>query len=188
MSQTGRLAHVAGVTLTLANLLRTFDQARAAVLEDVTEGVESAAHVLLRVLHEDGPMRGSTLAEALGLDKSTVSRRVASLVQEGLIERRADPDDGRACILVPTAAGCEVIDENSRRRLDFFAQILAEWDTASVEELDRLLARFAEDYATAHLDWMSERHRRHEPPAPRLEPERPEQDRRRVAPTGSSTR
>ena len=42
------------------------------------------------------------LAAAVHSDPSTVSRQVAALVRAGLIERQADPEDGRASVLVPT--------------------------------------------------------------------------------------
>ena len=46
-------------------------------------------------------------------DPSTVSRQVASLVKAGLVERQADPDDGRASILVPTELGRAKVREHS---------------------------------------------------------------------------
>ena len=48
-----------------------------------------------------GRQRASALAELVGADPSTVSRQVASLVKAGFVDREADPDDGRACLLVP---------------------------------------------------------------------------------------
>ena len=41
----------------------------------------------------------------LGLDKSTVSRQVSHLVDLGLVDRAADPVDGRAQVLTPSAEG-----------------------------------------------------------------------------------
>ena len=47
----------------------------------------------------------ATSSNRLGLDKSTVSRQVAHLVDLGLVERAADPVDGRAQVLTPSAEG-----------------------------------------------------------------------------------
>jgi len=59
----------------------------------------------LETLAEYGPMRSSTLAERLFLDKSTTSRVAATLVKKGYVEQRTDDADGRALALQVTAAG-----------------------------------------------------------------------------------
>ena len=47
----------------------------------------------------------ATLVARLGLDKSTVSRQVASLVDLGLVDRAPDPADGRAQVLTAVGRG-----------------------------------------------------------------------------------
>lgn len=59
----------------------------------------------LEVLVRRGPMRAQALAEALRLDKSTVTRVVDALVRKGYAERLADPDDARATSLRATPSG-----------------------------------------------------------------------------------
>ncbi len=59
----------------------------------------------LETLVQHGPMRSSTLAERLFLDKSTTSRVAATLVKKGYVEQRADEADGRATALQVTAPG-----------------------------------------------------------------------------------
>lgn len=59
----------------------------------------------LEALVERGPMRSTTLAEQLFLDKSTTSRVVATLVKKGYVEQRADAADGRATALHATPSG-----------------------------------------------------------------------------------
>ena len=63
------------------------------------------ATMLLFHLCKDGPQRSSALAAAACVDPSTVSRQVADLVDLGLVERRADPHDGRATLLAATDRG-----------------------------------------------------------------------------------
>jgi len=85
------------------------------------------------------------LAVSAGLDPSTVSRAVAALVANGLVERRADPDDGRASILVVTERGHA---ELARVR-DWYHQLhrraLAHWSPEEVEALTTSLARLTID-------------------------------------------
>ena len=59
----------------------------------------------LETLVEHGPMRLSTLAERLFLDKSTTSRVVNTLVRKGYVEQWADATDGRAMLISATRHG-----------------------------------------------------------------------------------
>ena len=54
---------------------------------------------------EDGRLRMSDLADRVVLSRTRVSRLVGEVVARGLVERRADPTDGRAQLAVITAAG-----------------------------------------------------------------------------------
>ncbi|KOX28736.1 MarR family transcriptional regulator [Saccharothrix sp. NRRL B-16348] len=85
------------------------------------------------------------LATSAGLDPSTVSRAVAALVANGLVERRADPADGRASILVVTERGhAELAD--ARDWYDrLLGRALADWSPEEVEALTRALGRLTTD-------------------------------------------
>jgi DNA-binding MarR family transcriptional regulator len=119
--------------------------------------VEWSAHVVLRQISVDGPMRAATLAEALQSDPSTVSRQVAPLVQRGLLERRADPDDGRASLLVLTDKGHALMAEHDQVRLARFAEMLSGWTDSELSEFAELLARFTTAYETASGTWIQDR-------------------------------
>ncbi len=105
-------------------------------------------HALLARLAKTGPMRASDLAEHLCFDPSTVSRQVSGLVKAGLIARQADPNDGRASILVPTEAGRERIERMARLRGDLFAPLIAHWSAGDRADFARLLADFANTLST----------------------------------------
>jgi DNA-binding MarR family transcriptional regulator len=104
----------------------------------------AAAHVLGH-LAETGPQRVGAIAQAVGTDPSTVSRQVAALVAAGLVERRADPDDGRAHLLAVTEAGLRCCAEGRRKRVEMLVSVLADWPEDSRERLAELLGRFADD-------------------------------------------
>ena len=53
----------------------------------------------LATIEEMGPQRISTLAAHESMDPSVATRVVASLESQGLLERRDDPDDRRACLV-----------------------------------------------------------------------------------------
>ena len=104
----------------------------------------AAAHVLARLV-DAGPQRVGALADAVGTDPSTVSRQVTELVTAALVERRADPDDGRAQLLAATAAGVRHCADGRRRRSELIAAALADWPDDARHRLAELLGRFADD-------------------------------------------
>lgn len=106
------------------------------------DGIEQAAYMILFVLVSDGPRRTTALAEAIHSDTSTVSRQVGALVRHGLVERQADPADGRACLLAATPRGIECFEAHRRARTAEMIQVLANWSNQDLrngaELLDRL--------------------------------------------------
>ena len=109
------------------------------------DGIEYPAYGLLARLVHDGPLRMTALAEAVHADPSTVSRQTGALIRHGLVERRADPVDGRASILVPTDEGHRVFDDNRRRHNENMARILSGWSAEDVRSLAVLLTRLNTD-------------------------------------------
>ena len=95
-------------------------------------------------------MRASDLADRLCADPSTVSRQVAGLVKAGLVERRADPDDGRASILVPTPEGQVRVDRMIEMRGRLFAPLVAGWSSDDRAVFSRLLTEFAHGLIDRH--------------------------------------
>jgi DNA-binding MarR family transcriptional regulator len=85
------------------------------------------------------------LAAHAGLDPSTVSRAVATLVAQGLVERRADPVDGRASLLVVTPAGRAALDEANAWFGTLLDQALAGWTADDRLALSATLHRLAHD-------------------------------------------
>lgn len=108
--------------------------------------IEPAAFSILFQLLQAGPMRSGALADALYSDASTISRQAATLVKRGVLERRADPDDGRASVLAVTDFGREVAAEMRVRRNRGLQQILADWAPAEREVFAGLLLRFVDGY------------------------------------------
>jgi DNA-binding MarR family transcriptional regulator len=112
------------------------------------EGLERPAYAMLSCLVQDGPQRTGKLAELLHAEASTISRQTRSLVAHGLVERRADPVDGRACVLAATTDGVRVFEENRRIRSRRLAGILAGWPEADRAVLTDLLERLIDGIET----------------------------------------
>jgi DNA-binding MarR family transcriptional regulator len=110
------------------------------------QGMDKSAFVLLATLSGLGECRSSALAEAVLSDPSTVSRQVAGLVKDGLVERRADPGDGRASVLAVTEAGRELLIDRRRQRNEAIEQMFAEWPDEDLKIFAELFERFVQDY------------------------------------------
>jgi DNA-binding MarR family transcriptional regulator len=91
---------------------RLLAMALTAVIDELHERLADAGwprvrpmwgFVLLAV--RDGPRNIGEVGELLGVTKQAAAKVVASLVDEGLVERRADPGDRRAAVLGLTPDG-----------------------------------------------------------------------------------
>src|SRR3954451_12791953 len=109
------------------------------------ETLDSGSFWLLKTLAASGPQRVTDLATCAGLDVSTVSRHIAQLHSAGLIERGPDPADGRAHRVELSATGIERFNAALSTRPSLLENCLEAWDPRDLEELDKLLTRFAAD-------------------------------------------
>ncbi|MFE0020561.1 MarR family winged helix-turn-helix transcriptional regulator [Amycolatopsis sp. NPDC059021] len=125
----------------LVRLVRLINKAKSQVSKQGPDGIERAAYAILFALIHEGPQRTSKLAEMMHAEISTVSRQSSSLVQHGLVERQADPEDGRACLLAPTAEGLRVFEENRKQRNQWLAEVLADWPEEDRQSLNKLFNR-----------------------------------------------
>ena len=125
----------------LVRLMRAMGRAKSQVASAGPDGLERAAYGLLFCLVHDGPQRTSQLAENLHTEISTVSRQTSALVSHGLVERQADPDDGRATLLAPTTEGVRVFERNRKQRNQWLANITSDWPAGDREQLSALLDR-----------------------------------------------
>ena len=126
----------------LVRFMRLSKRAASRFASAHVDGIEQAAYLILYVLVSEGPRRTTALAEAVHSDTSTVSRQVGALVRHGLVERQADPADGRACLLAATPRGSECFEAHRRARTAEMMQVLANWSKEDLKDgadlLDRL--------------------------------------------------
>jgi len=98
-------------------------------------------HALLEIGPSDG-LSVKELSSRLGLDKSTLSRTVDSLVEGGLAERAASPGDRRSVAVRLTARGRAAAERINRawNRIcaDMFASIPGKKHGSVVEAMDMI--------------------------------------------------
>jgi DNA-binding MarR family transcriptional regulator len=106
---------------------------------------EAPIDALCGVLAEHGPMRLTDLADALWLDKSTVTRQVATLEAAGLATRVPDPSDGRAALVGLTEEGSILLGRVRQGRREGLREALSGWSAEEVAQLAAMLERFNRD-------------------------------------------
>jgi DNA-binding MarR family transcriptional regulator len=136
---------VAHLGTQVGRFMRQIGLLRSQMAKHEGDGIEWSAYSVLFHLVSTGPIRPGALAEAMCADPSTVSRQVTALIEHGLVERQADPDDRRAARLVATQLGQAALGRKQATRDALFARVLAEWSAEDVHRLTALLGRFTSD-------------------------------------------
>jgi DNA-binding MarR family transcriptional regulator len=93
-----------------------------AAAEDLTP---SQASVLSR-LDKEGAASASELAEAERVRPQSMAATVAVLIEQGLVERHPDPEDGRRQVISLTSAGQKRVQGDRQARQEWLARTLQE--------------------------------------------------------------
>ena len=123
-------------------LVMMFRRARnvsSMVAEQVHPDLDPASYSLLLMVDEHGPLRGMDVADRTRLDKSTVSRQIATLVELDLLERVPDPDDGRARRIQLSDLGRARLEQVRNQRRKHLHGQFASWTTQDLKDMARLL-------------------------------------------------
>ena len=96
---------------------------------------------LIAVLGEDGPSTQAHLCARTVMDKVTVSRAAAALVDRGLVSRAPNRDDGRSHRLGLTAAGAALYAEVAPLALAYEAELLESFSGPELAAAQDLLRR-----------------------------------------------
>ena len=117
------------------------------VAREVHPDMEPAAYGLLLLLQQHQAMRLTDIAASIGIGKPSVSRQIVMLEGLGLVQKHADPQDGRAQTISLTPAGSEALARTQAARKDLFRTLLAGWEDEDLERLGALLTKLNESYA-----------------------------------------
>jgi DNA-binding MarR family transcriptional regulator len=123
------IALIARAVLKLSRRMRT-----EAPSGDLTSGMVS----LLATLHREGAMPGVALAAAEGLKPQSLTRLLAALEGQEMIERAPDPEDRRNLIISITMRGRQSLRRAMQQRRRWLAEAVA--DRLSQAERQQLVA------------------------------------------------
>lgn len=102
----------------------------------------------LATVERDGPLTPSALAQTEGIQRPTATRVLARLEEAGLIERSADPADGRVSYVTTTPAGRALLKRIRSRKNAYLAKRLRRLEPAelaTLAEAARILERLLAD-------------------------------------------
>ena len=141
---------IAAIEQGLTGVVRQANLPRAHARFAAAAGVpllDKSAYFVLGRIGDEGPMRLSELADALGVEPSTVSRQVSELERAGFVERRTDERDARASRLFLTRSGQRTLANLRRARRELITELVADWTAEERTTLARLLPKLADSLA-----------------------------------------
>ena len=97
--------------------------------------------MILRAVDHFGAVRSTVIADATGLSRPVISRRVASLVDSGYLDTSPDPADGRASLLSVAPAGRTLLDTLDVAGAEVADELTEAFATEELRTLAGLLAR-----------------------------------------------
>ncbi|MGE0505951.1 MAG: MarR family winged helix-turn-helix transcriptional regulator [Solirubrobacterales bacterium] len=112
-----------------------------------SSGLTPTSVAALATIERHGPLTPSELAEIERVKRPSMTRTLGCLEREGLVERTADPADGRSSLVTVNAAGRERLRRLRRRKNAYLARRmrqLPEEDLATLERAAAILDRMRE--------------------------------------------
>jgi DNA-binding MarR family transcriptional regulator len=103
---------------------------------------------LLNTIASQGPMTPSKLAEAERISRPTVTRMIAKLKAQGLVECVVAPEDGRSYQIALSENGSALRQLQRERKTAYVARLLENADADEIELLNRaalVLLRLVEE-------------------------------------------
>src|SRR5690242_20500688 len=91
----------------------------------------------LATVERHGPLTPSELAEIERVKRPTATRTLRLLEEAGLVDRAADPADGRSCLVSVNAAGRERLRRLRGRKNAYLARRMRNLQDEDVETLER---------------------------------------------------
>ncbi|HEV7849537.1 MAG TPA: MarR family winged helix-turn-helix transcriptional regulator [Mycetocola sp.] len=128
----------------VGRLTRHLDRARrTAFARSKLESWEFDVLSALRRAGEPYTLSPKQLLQQTLVSSGTMTNRIDRLVASGLVERRADPGDGRGILVVMTLTGLTRVDAAITRLVDAEADMLAALSSADQQKLAALLRKLS---------------------------------------------
>jgi DNA-binding MarR family transcriptional regulator len=113
-------------------------------------GISADDYAVLGVIAGFGPIAPSEVSARLGMPRTSVSRYMAKLIEEGLVTRSPNPEDGRSYLVEVTPRGREIV-RTIAPRIQQTLDALAEASSVPLDEVGSALMEL-EDAAWAVVE------------------------------------
>lgn len=133
---------VRGIEYELRTLVRRIRLSKAEVARKIHEEMPPSTYTVFVVVAEHQPTRAGEIAEVLDMDKSVISRHLATLTELGLIRRDCDPDDRRSHTVSLTELGVGKVREAIAMRWEDISARLEGWTRQDLDAFVAQLQRF----------------------------------------------
>jgi DNA-binding MarR family transcriptional regulator len=120
-------------------------QRDSVLLQEAGVSLDRALFPLLIVVELKGPIGVVEMAELVGRDHTTVSRQISKLDRLGLVSRNPSKTDSRVREVLITAKGKVVTSAIDTARQRLAGVLFAKWSKRDLQDLARLMRRFADD-------------------------------------------
>jgi DNA-binding MarR family transcriptional regulator len=121
---------------------------------ELPQGMTPERLSALSVIDKRGPISVTALADKEMVRPATMSRMVSALVDEGLVRRSEDKNDGRGVLVSATPKGRRAYQRAQQQRLQHFAEALGELTPEQLSAMRSLAA--ALEKLTVLLDGSAE--------------------------------
>jgi len=138
-----RLRELHGAVLDIVSAMNR-PQRDEALIKAAGIRLDRALFPLLVGIDRFGPVGVVDLADRVGRDYTTVSRQIAKLERLGLAERRGSAADRRVRQAAITAKGKAMTGRVDAAREKIGRAVFRSWEARDVDELARLMRRFAD--------------------------------------------
>jgi DNA-binding MarR family transcriptional regulator len=92
-------------------------------------------------MSDQGELNPSEISSRQGVSRNTMSSFIRNLEDEGLVERRLDPDDRRRFNISLTATGRDLVSQHARQHLESIGQCFSALTPNEQETMLKLLAK-----------------------------------------------
>ena len=104
-------------------------------------GIQLPQMGLMIILSKSGPMNQISLGEEMAIDKATMVKVLDQMEDNGIVRRKAGPDDRRVKLVELTPKGRALLPKMQKLREQVEAQFLSPLSKTEVVELRRLILK-----------------------------------------------
>lgn len=141
-SDSEALAAVRSIELELRTLVRRIRTTKAELARFIAPELVPSAYTVLTLVADRQPTRAGEIVDVLDMDKSVISRHLATLAELGLVQRDCDPEDRRSHTVSLTERGRRKVSEAVALRWTGLSESLEGWTREDLRSFAAQLERF----------------------------------------------